>query len=98
MNLGSNRITRIIAISLMLSGCASTPQHLTEENQNGIKNVAIISLVPESVNFSKIGIISYANDYTEFDMGSKVTDSILSVTQERIVKSHPELGRQKCRI
>jgi hypothetical protein len=89
MNFGLNPITRILAISLMLSGCASTPQHLTEENQNGIKNIAIVSLVPESVNFDKIGIISLANKYTEFDMGSKVTNSILSMSQERIVKSHP---------
>jgi hypothetical protein len=89
MNLGSNLITRILAISLMLSGCASTPKHLTEENQNEIKNIAIVSLVPESVNFDKIGIISFATKYTEFDMGSKVTDSILSMSQERIAKSHP---------
>lgn len=89
MSFGSNPIIRILAISLMLSGCASAPQHLTEESQNEIKNVAIVSLVPESVNFGKIVIISSSNKYAEFDMGSKVTDSILSVTQARIAKSHP---------
>lgn len=89
MNLGSNPITRLLAISLLLSGCASTPQHLTEESQNEIKNIAIVSLVPESVNFDKIGIISFSSKYTEFDMGSKVTDSIISVSQQRIAKSHP---------
>jgi hypothetical protein len=62
---------------------------LTEESQNEIKNIAIVSLVPESVNFGKIVIISSSNKYAEFDMGSKVTDSILSVTRERITKSHP---------
>jgi hypothetical protein len=89
MNLGSNLIIRIWAIFLTLSGCASTPQHLTEENQNKIKNIAIISLVPENVNFDRIGIISFSNKYTEFDMGGKVTDTILSVSQERIAKFHP---------
>jgi hypothetical protein len=89
MNLGSSPITRILAISLMLSGCASAPKHLTEENKNKINNIAIVSLVPERVNFDKIGIISFSNKYTEFDMGSKVNDSILSVSQERIAKSHP---------
>lgn len=89
MNLGSNAVIRILAIFLMLSGCASTPQHLTEENQNEIKSIAIVSLVPESVNFDKIGIISFSSKYTEFDMGSKVTDSILFVSQGRIAKSHP---------
>jgi hypothetical protein len=96
MNPGSNPADCILAISLMvsglLSGCASTPQHLTEENQNGIKNIAIISLVPESVNFDKIGLVSYSNEYTEFDMGSKLTDSVLAVTKERIAKSHPGWG------
>ncbi len=95
MNLGSNPITRISAIFisaifLMLSGCASTPQHLTEENKNEIKSIAIVSLVPESVNFDKIGIISFSSKSTEFDMGSKVTDSILFVSQGRIAKSHPD--------
>jgi hypothetical protein len=90
MSPGSHMITRILAISLMLSGCASTPQHLTEENQNEIKNIAVISLVPERVNFDKIGIVSFADEYTEFDMGRKLTNSILSVTQERIIKSHPD--------
>jgi hypothetical protein len=89
MCLESNQIIRILAIFLMLSGCASTPQHLTEESKNEIKSVAIVSLVPESVNFDKIGIISFSSKYTEFDMGSKVTNSILTVSQERIAKSYP---------
>jgi hypothetical protein len=94
MSLGSNLVTRILvtrilAIALVLSGCASGPQHLTEEKQIEIRNIAIVSLVPESVNFDKIGIISYVNRYTEFDMGSKVTDNILSISQERTIKSHP---------
>jgi hypothetical protein len=89
MDFGSNAIIRILAISLMLSGCASTPQHLTEENQNKINNIAIISLVPESVSFDKIRILSINNISTQFDMGGKVTDSILSVSRERIAKSHP---------
>lgn len=89
MSLGSNPITRILAIALVLSGCASAPQHLTEENQNEIRNIAIVSLVPESINFDKIGIISYVNKHTEFDMGGKVTDNILSISQERTIKSHP---------
>jgi len=89
MNLGSNPITRIVAIALLLSGCASTPQYLTEEKQNEIKSIAIVSLVPESVNFDRIGITSFSSKYTEFDMGSKLTESIFSVSQERIAKSHP---------
>lgn len=90
MNLGSNPITRIFAIALLLSGCVSAPQHLSEQNKSGIKNIAIVSLVPESVNFEKIGIFSTSNIYTKFDMGSKVTDSILYVSRARIAQ--PNLG------
>ena len=89
MSLVSNPITRIFAIVMLLSGCASAPQHLTEQNKSGIKNIAIVSLVPESVNFAKIGIFSSSNIYTEFDAGSKVTDSVLYVSRARIAKSYP---------
>jgi len=74
---------------MLLSGCASAPQHLTEQSKSGIKNIAIVSLVPESVNFEKIGIFSSSDIYTQFDMGSKVTDSILYVSRARIAKSYP---------
>jgi hypothetical protein len=89
MNLASNPITRILAIVLLLSGCASAPQQLTEQNKSGIKNIAIVSLVPESVNFEKIGIFASSYIYTKFDAGSKVTDSILYVSRARIAKSYP---------
>jgi len=89
MNIGSNPITRIFAIALLLSGCASAPQHLSEQDKSGIKNIAIVSLVPESVNFEKIGIFSSSDIYTKFDAGSKLTDSILYVSRARIAKSYP---------
>lgn len=82
-----SRILLILAI--MLSGCSSIPQHLTEERQNEIRNVAVISLVPESVNFDKIGTISFFNQHTVFDMNGKVASAILSAARARIVKSHP---------
>jgi len=89
MNHVSNPITRIFAIFLLLSGCASAPQHLTEQSKSVIKNIAIVSLVPESVNFDKIAIFASSDIYTNFDMGSKVTDSILYVSSARIAKSYP---------
>jgi hypothetical protein len=89
MNLAANPLTRILAILLLLSGCASAPQHLTEQSKSGIKNIAIVSLVPESVNLSKISIVSSSNIYTSFDAGSKLTDSVLYVSRARIAKSYP---------
>lgn len=90
MSLASSPITRIFAIALLLSGCASAPQHLSEQNKSAIKNIAIVSLVPESVNFEKIGIFSTSNIYTKFDMGSKLTDSILYVSRARIAQPNPD--------
>ena len=89
LSIGSNRFIRGFAIVLVLSGCASTPQHLSEKDKNEINNIAIVSLVPESVSFDKIGIISFANRYTEFEMGDRVTGNILSVSRQRIEKSNP---------
>ncbi len=90
MRFGSTPIFCTLAVLGILSGCASTPQHLTEAQANQIRNVAIVSLVPESVNFDKIGVISFTSQYTEFDLGGKVTDSVLFVSRERIAKSRPE--------
>ena len=85
-----NPLASKLAAVLVLSGCASVPQHLTEESKMEIKNVAIVSLVPESVSFDKIGITSFSSRYTEFNMGSGVTDNILSVSRQRITKSNPD--------
>jgi len=79
----------LLILSLMLFGCASTPQHLSAKKLDQIRNVAIVSLVPESVNFEKFGVVSYLDEHAEFDMGGRVTNSIVSVAKERIVKSHP---------
>ena len=89
MNSVSNPFIRLWTIVLLLSGCASVPQHLTDENKSGIRNIAIVSLVPDSVHFDKIGIISTSNVYTAFDMGSRVNDSILYVAKGRVAKSYP---------
>jgi hypothetical protein len=89
MKPGSNPFTRIFAIMLLLSGCASAPHHLTEQGKSAIRNVAVVSLVPESVNFDKIAIFASSNTYTHFDMGGKVEDSILYVSRARIAKSDP---------
>ena len=89
MNPGSNPFARIFAIILLLSGCASAPHHLTEQSKSAIKNVAVVSLVPEIVNFDKIAIFASSNTYTRFDMGGKVADSILYVSRARIAKSDP---------
>ena len=89
MKPGTNPFTRVFAIMLLLSGCASVPHHLTEQGKSSIRNVAVVSLVPESVNFDKIAIFSSSNTYTRFDMGGKVADSILYVSRARIAKSDP---------
>ncbi len=89
MKLGSNPFINISAIFLLLSGCASVPHHLSEQSKNAIKSVAVVSLVPENVNFDKIAIFSSSNTYTQFDMGGKVADSILYVSRARIAKSDP---------
>jgi hypothetical protein len=90
MNPGSNPLPYIAAILLLLSGCASAPQHLSAENQQEIKSVAVVSLVPESINFGKIEIISSQNEFAEFDMGSKVADAVYSVSRDRIAQTHPD--------
>jgi hypothetical protein len=83
----SSLILIIAATFLLLSGCATAPQHLSAGNQQSIKNVAIVSLVPESVNFSKIMIVS--SEDAEFNLGKQVTDAVYLVSRDRIAQSHP---------
>lgn len=90
MRLGTLPALCTLAVLAMLSGCASTPQQLTAAQASQIRNVAVVSLVPESVNFDKIGVISFTSQHTEFDLRGKVTDSILFVSRERIAKFHPQ--------
>jgi hypothetical protein len=89
MRHGYFSILGMVMTLLLFTGCASAPQHLTEQNAGSIKNIAVVSLVPEQVNFDKIGIISLSNKYTEFDLAGKVTENILYVSRERIAKIHP---------
>ncbi|MFA7300476.1 MAG: hypothetical protein WC053_08070 [Sideroxydans sp.] len=90
MRFGSTPIICTLTVLALLSGCTSAPQHLTEAQTNQIRNVAVVSLVPESVNFDKIGVTSFSTQNTNFDMGGKVTDSILFISRGRIAKSHPD--------
>jgi hypothetical protein len=84
----SSLILSIATTFLLLSGCASAPQHLSAESQQKIKNVAIVSLVPESVNFGRIGVIS--SEYRKFDLGGQqVTDAVYLVSRNRVAQSHP---------
>lgn len=90
MRFGLVHVVLAWAVVAVLSGCASTPQNLTEGQAKQIKNVAIVSLVPERVNFEKIGLISFTSEHADFDLGNKTTASILFVAQQRIAKFHPE--------
>jgi hypothetical protein len=83
----SSPILFIAATFLFLPGCATAPQHLSADNQQKIKNVAVVSLVPESVNFSKIMIVSSKD--AEFNLGKQVTDAVYLVSRGRIAQSHP---------
>lgn len=90
MRFGLVHVVFAWAVMAVLSGCASTPQNLTEGQVKQIKNVAIVNLVPERVNFEKIGLISFTSEHADFNLGDKTTESILFVAQQRIAKFHPE--------
>jgi len=89
MNHRSNKIIFIMAVLFLLSACAATPQKLTEQDKKDIKNVAVVSIVSESVNFNWLGMSSFTSKYSDFDMGNKVSDTILYVSRERIARIQP---------
>ncbi|GAB1233845.1 hypothetical protein [Ferrigenium sp. UT5] len=95
MNFSNSRIIHLAATLFVLSGCATPPQQLTAASQSNIRNVAVVSLVPESVNFDKVGIISFSSQTTTFNLGSAVTEGIVSVAQGRITRTHPDWNVKK---
>jgi hypothetical protein len=72
---------------LLLSGCAAT--RLTDEAEKQIKNVAIISLVPEKANYEKIGLTVFNNERGEIDMGDQINSTIESVATKRLAVARP---------
>jgi hypothetical protein len=72
---------------LLLSGCAAT--RLTDETEKQIKNVAIISLVPEKANYEKIGLTVFNNERSEIDMGDQINSIIESTATKRLAVARP---------
>lgn len=72
---------------LLLSGCAAT--RLTDETEKQIKNIAVVSLVPEKANYEKIGLTVFNNERSEIDMGDQINSTIESVATKRLAVARP---------
>jgi hypothetical protein len=88
MKPGLNPMLLIAVILLLLSGCASAPQHLSQEDRQKIKKVAIVSLVPEKVTFSKVMMVGA--EHAGFNLGGQVTDAVNLISQNRIAQAYPD--------
>lgn len=75
----------VLALSLFLSACASS--RLTSENEERIKNVAIVSVLPEMAVIQKIGLTVFNNEKVEIEMEGQIRNSIVSTTAASVGRS-----------
>lgn len=78
----------VLLLALSITGCAST--RITPDDESRIRNVAIITLVPEKVHFDKIGLTVFNNEMAEIEMDGLVTSTILSTAKQRIATARPQ--------
>ena len=67
-----------VLVSLVVSGCA--PFRIDSDADKQIRNIAIVSLVPERANLARVGITVFGNDNTDFDVGGRITATIEETT------------------
>jgi hypothetical protein len=78
----------LVAIALVLTGCAAP--RLSQQADQRIKTVGIVSLVPENANFTKIGLTVFNNEYAEIQMGGKINATIESSVAQRLAAVRPQ--------
>jgi hypothetical protein len=77
----------VVLVALFLTGCAAP--RLSGEADKKIRTVAIISFVPETARFEKIGLTVFNNEREEIAMGDQVTSTIRSVITRRLAVARP---------
>lgn len=85
-----SRIRSSLAMSLaalLVAACASSK--LSVDDEARIKNVAIVSLVPERATFTKIGVTVFNNDQADIDLGGRADQTVESIARDRISKARP---------
>lgn len=80
-------IKLLIAISILLSGCAA--KQLSVEEKNKINNVGVINLVSEKAQLTKIGLTAFNNENSSIDMNGKVNSLIVPLVASKVAKSNP---------
>lgn len=88
-----NILKRFVAVSvLLILGACSAPV-INKEQADGLKNIGIVSLLPDHVAYHKIGITVFNNEYSSKPVGDALNRSAQnSVVAE--VKKYPNKSVQ----
>lgn len=78
----------LLAFVLALTGCAAP--RLSQQADQRIKTVGIVSLVPEKANFTKIGLTVFNNEYAQIEMGDQINATIESSVAQRLAAVRPQ--------
>lgn len=77
-----------LLVAALLSGCAAPRLSVTAEQQ--IKNVGIVSLIPEDASFIKIGLTVFNNERGVIAMDGKITSTVEAALTKELSKSRPQ--------
>ncbi|MFC7286593.1 hypothetical protein ACFQPC_00960 [Herminiimonas glaciei] len=78
----------ICLIAIFVSGCAA--KKLSETDEQRIRNVGVVSIIPEDATFQKIGLTVFNNEKTVIDMNGQLTATITSTVNSRLAQSRPQ--------
>ena len=77
-----HKLIRIIIVSLIVQGCASSPK--ASNNPTDVKRVGVISVLGNSVEVSYVGVTAFGNKFDSID----ITDMKLDEFYQRKLEDH----------
>lgn len=77
----------LLAVALALTGCAAP--RLSQQAEQQIKTVGIVTLVPEKANFTKIGLTVFNNEYAQIEMGEQINATIQGTLTKQLAVVRP---------
>jgi hypothetical protein len=83
----------LLAATPFVAGCASS--HLAAADEARIHTIAIVSLVPETASFTKIGLTVFNNDNATIDLLGRADPLVQSIARARVAKARPRWSVQE---
>ena len=75
----------LLMVVMLLGGCSQAP--ISSEAASSIRRVAIVTLIPEEINVSRIGFTVFNNKQVSLNLGGELGNTADLVTRQRLFVS-----------